>query len=530
MEVGRCVQVGDMKPLDRTDTTPCRAISVPASALATRPRQATAFESWVAELARIVPLDPARRPIRPGDRVGRYVIEASIGRGGMGCVFRARDAVLRRDVAIKVLASPASASPDGLLAEARAAAALSHPNIVTVFELGVHEDHSFLAMELLRGESLRQVIGRPVRVPARRALRIAIDVLAGLVAAHDAGLVHRDLKPENLFLTDDGPVKIIDFGLAVRTTGRAAGGVQRMGGTPGYLAPEIVLDGAPATAASDLYSLGVVLHELLHGQRPAVDRASGPVGGGPTPSGSTPNGLDAARALDALIARCVARNPEGRPSARDALTELERVRASEPDAGVMLDGRARSDLASSSRPSPAPREPRSSESAPTTRALASRSTVSSRPPRVSTDSFGLPPPAVISSCGRVRGWLIEPCGMLDIVTPGSVVDADVIAFITGELDLLMKHRFPGAQYTFIHDLSGASGYTTQARRRITSYGLRSIGHTARVVTCIPANSDLFRMGASAAIAMLRAAGMRIELAADLQAAMREVGATVVHGA
>jgi serine/threonine protein kinase len=152
----------------------------------------------------------------PGNRIGPYEIKAVLGSGGMGEVYRARDTRLSRDVAIKVLPAAFSADPDRLRRfeqEARAAAALNHPNILAVYDIGVHEGSPYVVSELLDGQTLReQLKGGPLSV--RKSVDYAVQIANGLEAAHEKGIVHRDLKPENLLLTANGRVKIVDFGLA----------------------------------------------------------------------------------------------------------------------------------------------------------------------------------------------------------------------------------------------------------------------------------------------------------------------------
>ena len=149
-------------------------------------------------------------PLAPNSRLGPYEIKSTLGVGGMGEVYRARDSRLNRDVAIKVLRSDSTVTPD---LKARAVAALNHPNIVSVFDFGIDGDSQYIVSELIEGESLRSVIaGKPV--PTRKLIDIAVEIADGLAAAHAAGIVHRDLKPENILLTKDGRAKILDFGLA----------------------------------------------------------------------------------------------------------------------------------------------------------------------------------------------------------------------------------------------------------------------------------------------------------------------------
>src|SRR5215813_6219978 len=156
-------------------------------------------------------------PLSSGSRLGPYEILAPIGAGGMGEVYRARDTRLGREVAIKILPAAFSSDPDRLARfeqEAHAAAALTHPNILAVYDIGIHDRSPYIVSELLAGETLRvQTAG----VPVRKAVEFGVQIAGGLAAAHEKGIVHRDLKPENIFITSDGRVKILDFGLAKLT-------------------------------------------------------------------------------------------------------------------------------------------------------------------------------------------------------------------------------------------------------------------------------------------------------------------------
>ena len=222
-----------------------------------------------------------------GTRLGPYEILAKLGEGGMGEVFRARDTKLDREVAVKVLPPHLAADADALARferEAKAVAALSHPNILAIFDFGRDGAIAFAAMELLEGETLRERLVAGA-LPARKALEIASQVATGLAAAHARGIVHRDLKPDNLFLTRDGQVKILDFGLARQsephgsksqllaapTMAAAAPGTEpgAVLGTVGYMSPEQVR-GETADARSDLFALGVVLYEMLTRRRVPV--------------------------------------------------------------------------------------------------------------------------------------------------------------------------------------------------------------------------------------------------------------------
>ncbi len=216
-----------------------------------------------------------------GARLGPYEIVASLGAGGMGEVYRARDTRLARDVAIKLVHPRFAADSEQLRRfeqEARAASQLDHPNILIVHDLGSHEGSPYIVSELLEGESLREKLGTPL--PPRKAIEYVVQVAHGLAAAHEKGIVHRDLKPENLFVTKDGRVKILDFGIAKLTqpvvssvplTEALTASVPTepgvVMGTVVYMSPEQV-QGKMVDQRSDLFSLGVVLYELLSGGRP----------------------------------------------------------------------------------------------------------------------------------------------------------------------------------------------------------------------------------------------------------------------
>ena len=219
--------------------------------------------------------------LNPGQRLGAYEITAPLGAGGMGEVYRARDTRLDRQVAIKVLPASIAGSPDALARferEARAVAALSHVNILAIYDFGQTPEATFAVMELLEGETLRARLASGA-LPARKAADIAAQIARGLGAAHDRHIVHRDLKPENLFVTTDGTVKILDFGLA-RTVTVAASVLSQVDsptvspetepgtvlGTVGYMAPEQVR-GEAADHRADVFALGCVLYEMLTGRR-----------------------------------------------------------------------------------------------------------------------------------------------------------------------------------------------------------------------------------------------------------------------
>src|SRR5438309_3845547 len=218
--------------------------------------------------------------IAAGTKLGRYEIRSKIGAGGMGEVYRARDEKLNRNVAIKVL--PAALSQDGerlrrFEQEAQAAGALNHPNILAVYDVGTHDDAPYIVSELLEGEELRQQLNYG-SLPQRKALDYAQQIAQGLAAAHERGITHRDLKPKNLFVTTDGRVKILDFGLAKLRPQRSKGVSSEIDtrkqitdpgtvmGTVGYMSPEQVR-GHEADHRSDIFSFGAILYEMLSGKR-----------------------------------------------------------------------------------------------------------------------------------------------------------------------------------------------------------------------------------------------------------------------
>ena len=239
------------------------------------------------------------RALHPGAVVGRFELVRELGRGGFGVVYEARDRALGRPVAFKaVVAGPRGPGRhDRLLQEAEAAARLSHPNIVTLYDVGRSDHGPYLVLELLRGETLGRRLA-PGTMTAREAVRIAIEVARGLAHAHARGVVHRDLTPGNVFLCDDGQVKVLDLGMAY-----AFGRRKLEGGTRGYMAPEQER-GAPEDERTDVYALGAILHRMLTGELAAGgDAASGPLAGG------RPLELAGSPALGELVARMLARDP-----------------------------------------------------------------------------------------------------------------------------------------------------------------------------------------------------------------------------
>jgi len=287
--------------------------------------------------------------LSPGTKLGHYEILAPLGAGGMGEVYRARDPHLGRDVAIKVLPASFSRDPDRLRRfeqEARAAAALNHPNILAVYQMGTHEGAYYLVSELLEGSTLRDHLLRGP-VPVRKAVDFAIQTAHGLAAAHDQGIVHRDLKPENLFVTKDGRLKILDFGLAklivvphtsdpgtLTLTERTEPGV--ILGTVGYMSPEQVR-GQATDDRTDLFALGAILYEMLTGRR-AFLKPTSPETMSAILNEEPPSITEVVRAippaLQKVVQRCLEKSPAQRfHSASDLAFALEAL--SDSDSAAM---------------------------------------------------------------------------------------------------------------------------------------------------------------------------------------------------
>lgn len=285
-----------------------------------------------------------------GTRLGPYEITTPIGKGGMGEVYRAEDTRLGRAVAIKVLPTSFASDPARLKRfelEARSVSALNHSNILTVHDVGTHEGSPYLVMELLDGETLRETLAAGA-LPAKQALAIALQMAHGLAAAHARGLVHRDLKPANLFISPDGHLKILDFGLARHAVAplsdqsqlptQDASDLTAEGltlGTPGYMSPEQAT-GQPVDARSDLFAFGVVLYEMLSGHSPfqrnsAIETLSATLKEEPPDLVSPVNPLSPS--LKRLVTHCLEKEPAHRfQSAQDLIDELETVLADSPTA------------------------------------------------------------------------------------------------------------------------------------------------------------------------------------------------------
>jgi len=276
-------------------------------------------------------------PIAAGQRLGPYEILGSLGAGGMGEVYRARDGRLGREVAVKVLPAELSNDADALARfeqEARAVAALSHPNILSIHDYGREGSVSYVVTELLQGETLRDRLADSA-LPARKAVEYAQQIARGLAAAHDRGIVHRDLKPENVFLTRDGLVKILDFGLASPTSAPVDAAISKgvvtatgtVVGTPGYMSPEQIR-GKDVDGRSDLFALGSILFEMITGRRAfskesPVETMMAVLQDEPGLGGS---GRAVPPALGPVLAHCLEKNPEDRfQSARDLVFALQVV-------------------------------------------------------------------------------------------------------------------------------------------------------------------------------------------------------------
>ncbi len=288
-----------------------------------------------------------------GNKLGPYEILSPLGAGGMGEVYRAKDPRLSRDVAIKVLPASFSQDPDRLKRfeqEARAAGLLNHPNITAVYDFGTHDDAPYIVTELLEGETLRARL-LSGSLPVRKAVDYAVQLAKGLAAAHEKGIIHRDLKPENVFLTKDGRVKILDFGLAKLKTEKGDGSQTDMQtvsggttpgvvlGTMGYMAPEQVR-GKTADRRSDIFAFGTILYEMLSGQRAfrgdtAADTITAILTKEPPDLSQTNKEIHPG--LDRIVRHCLEKNPEERfESARDVAFDLESLSSVSSQTGAVL--------------------------------------------------------------------------------------------------------------------------------------------------------------------------------------------------
>src|SRR5271155_4022856 len=264
-----------------------------------------------------------------GTKLGPYEIQSPLGAGGMGEVYRARDARLGRDVAIKVLPEALAKDADRLRRfeqEARTIAALNHPNILGIHDIGTYNGAPFLVSEFLEGGTLRDKL-QAGPLPARHAMEYALGIAQGLAAAHDKGIVHRDLKPENIFITRDDRVKILDFGLAklVRPEGNLETATTLtmqspstmpgvVMGTIGYMSPEQVR-GEPSDGRSDIFSFGTVLYEMLTGKRAFKKETAAETMTAilkEDPPELTDTGWQGPIALQRILSRCLEKSPDRR--------------------------------------------------------------------------------------------------------------------------------------------------------------------------------------------------------------------------
>jgi serine/threonine protein kinase/Tol biopolymer transport system component len=280
-------------------------------------------------------------PLPPGTRLGPYDITAKIGAGGMGEVYRARDTRLHRDVALKILPAALTNDParrERFVHEARAASAIEHPHIAMIHDIGDADGVTFIAMELVRGEPLADLVARGPLAPARVS-ELAIEIAEALARAHDVGLVHRDLKPANVMVTTEGHAKIIDFGLAKlvdaldgesrETVTRQVTEPGMVLGTVSYMSPEQA-QGAVVDYRTDVFSFGIVLYEMLAGCRPfagrtAIDTLHAILNMPAPPLPPTVN--TAAAELQPIIDKCLAKHPDERyQGMRDVVVDLRAAR------------------------------------------------------------------------------------------------------------------------------------------------------------------------------------------------------------
>ena len=269
----------------------------------------------------------------PLEKLGRYEIIRELGHGAMGVVYRARDPLIDRIVAIKTIALDLSntesvAFEQRFYREARSAGRLSHSNIVTIHDVGKSDTVAYIAMEFLDGQSLREILDSGVVLPPEKIVDIVAQVADGLAFAHDKGIVHRDIKPSNVMVLESGLVKITDFGIALLPTGSrtVAGNVF---GSPKYMSPEQVM-GRMVTGRSDIFSLGTVLYEMLTGFPPfhggdlnaVIDQVVKQ-----TPAAPSSRNKGVAPVFDHIVAKATAKNPDDRYStAQEMATDLRRFR------------------------------------------------------------------------------------------------------------------------------------------------------------------------------------------------------------
>src|SRR5947208_11719070 len=291
--------------------------------------------------------------ISPNTTIAQYTIVSKIGEGGMGEVYRARDTLLGRDVAIKVLPAAFSENSERLRRfeqEAQAAGALNHPNILSIYHIGTHEGAPYIVSELLEGETLRERMAGGA-LQQRKAIDYGLQIAKGLAAAHEKGIVHRDIKPDNIFITDGGRVKILDFGLAKLTS--ATDGTSQtevptrkvntdpgtVMGTMGYMSPE-QLRGKTADHRSDIFSFGAILYEMLSGKRAfrgdSMAETMSAILREDPPDLSVTN-KTISPALERVVHHCLEKNPDERfHSARDLAFAIESLSGTATSSGQTM--------------------------------------------------------------------------------------------------------------------------------------------------------------------------------------------------
>ena len=260
-------------------------------------------------------------------RIGRYELTARIGRGAMGVVYQARDAVMRRDVALKVLTADLEDDPEirtRFLREAQAAAGLSHPNIITIFDVGEEHERFFIVMELLRGMVLKTFLKQPEAARLGRKIHLMMQLCAGLGAAHQASIYHRDIKPGNIFVRADGLLKIVDFGVArLGTSNMTASGF--VVGTPDYMSPEQAR-GEEIDGRSDIFSAGGVFYFMLTGRKPFAATALPTLFHQIQSEDPLPIDGDVPPELAAVVMKALAKNRDARyQNCQELLADLQLV-------------------------------------------------------------------------------------------------------------------------------------------------------------------------------------------------------------
>jgi WD40 repeat protein len=265
----------------------------------------------------LVPTEPVG--MAPGAMVDHFRVLRPLGRGGEGLVFLARDTLLGRKVALKLLRQRDAAAQEQLLVEARATACFNHPHIVTIYAVGTHEQRPYLALEYLEGPSLRGRIEEGSLAP-REVLRIGAAIAEALAEAHRHGVLHRDLKPENVLIPTDGRVRVLDFGLA-SLPGLSSEAEADLRGTPAYLAPE-QWRGEAIGQPTDVWALGVLLHEMAAGSRPYAGSSARELFAKVSSSEPVPISDEIGSPLAAVIARCLAKPPAERPAASEVAARL----------------------------------------------------------------------------------------------------------------------------------------------------------------------------------------------------------------